>query len=1026
MARLKEALQVGASPQPGLKLRSLCRGHHDVVNRIVWSPEGNRLASASRDGRVRIWSAEDGSRLFQSAKRAQSITSIDWSSKGCLAWGGYDEAVHCREEDREPLLWASVGSRIDSLAFSPRGTALAVGLMTQSVLVLDAERGDTVAELKGHLGAVYALAWLSEDVLASGDGTGSIIIWSLGDGGMVRELRGHSGSVYGLSRFPDGIRLASSSWDSTVRIWDADLGKEIQVLESHTGNVSSVSISADGRVLASKSIDDTVRIWSCETWEAFLKLPEPSGRAHVSTSLAFHPKAPALATLGQKDTAVRIWDLDVDVLLGARPVEDFAHYTVAKVVIVGESGVGKTGLGWKLAHGEFKEHSSTHGQQFWLLKRLSHRRRDGTECEAILWDLAGQPDYRLIHGLFLDDADLALVLFDSADSHDPLRGVDFWLNSLHHQPGGRPCRIILVGARCDRGDPKLTVEDIEEFCRDRGIEGRYVRTSARTGEGIDKLIARMTNELSWDEMSATTTTATFKRIKEIVLELKESPETDKVLVDWAGLRERLEKHDPEWRLKDDEMTTAIGHLAKHGYVRTLRDSKGGEQVLLAPELLNNLAASMVLAARGNPKGLGALEEKRLLRDDYPFRELDGLAECDRETLRDAAAVQFLEHHICFRETTLSGDSFLIFPELINLRKPRLADEVPTVDDVSYTVSGAIENVYATLVVLLGYTNTFTRTDQWQNQAQYEIGGGLICGFRQHTDPSGALDFVLYYGTDVDRSTHRLFSGLFESILAQRSVTVVRHDPLVCTKCGNTIQRQVVINLLKEGKESMICYHCGQRLTLPKPEERVTLSDDESRRVAEQQGVAAKRTRFEEAVYQVQAIAKSNGFEAPTCFISYAWGVDEHEQWVRRQLAKDLLKAGIKVVLDEWHNKTIGANIAHFVERVEKCGAIIVVGTPLYLHKYGSKEGSVGAAEVDLVNRRMLGSEADKETVKPVLLKGKETESLPPLLRGRVRANFCVPEDYFSVMFDLIVSLYDIPFESPAVQDLRDHVHDRLE
>ena len=54
------------------------------------------------------------------------------------------------------------------------------------------------------------------------------------------------------------------------------------------------------------------------------------------------------------------------------------------------------------------EHASTHGQQFWLLEQLCKKRQDGTECEAVLWDLAGQPDYRLIHALFLDDADLAL------------------------------------------------------------------------------------------------------------------------------------------------------------------------------------------------------------------------------------------------------------------------------------------------------------------------------------------------------------------------------------------------------------------------------------------------------------------------------------------------------------------------------------------------------------------------------------------------------------------------------------------
>ena len=75
-------------------------------------------------------------------------------------------------------------------------------------------------------------------------------------------------------------------------------------------------------------------------------------------------------------------------LLGKAPEARVAmravHHTTAKIVLVGDSGVGKTGLGWRLAHGEYKEHSSTHGQQFWVVNELGTRRRDGPECEAIL------------------------------------------------------------------------------------------------------------------------------------------------------------------------------------------------------------------------------------------------------------------------------------------------------------------------------------------------------------------------------------------------------------------------------------------------------------------------------------------------------------------------------------------------------------------------------------------------------------------------------------------------------------------
>ena len=99
-------------------------------------------------------------------------------------------------------------------------------------------------------------------------------------------------------------------------------------------------------------------------------------------------------------------------------------------MLVGESGVGKTGLGWRLAHGEFKEQPRPTASSSGCSTSYCTARRDGAQCEAVLWDLAGQPDYRLIHALFLDDADLALVLFDPTDNDDPLHGVEFWLKQL--------------------------------------------------------------------------------------------------------------------------------------------------------------------------------------------------------------------------------------------------------------------------------------------------------------------------------------------------------------------------------------------------------------------------------------------------------------------------------------------------------------------------------------------------------------------------------------------------------------------
>ncbi len=190
-----------------------------------------------------------------------------------------------------------------------------------------------------------------------------------------------------------------------------------------------------------------------------------------------------LATLGEKDTIIRIWELDEALLLGQ--AQESVNYTTAKLVLVGDSGVGKTGLGWRLAHGEFKEHASTHGQQFWPITELGLKRKDGTECEAVLWDLAGQHAYRQIHSIFLENVAAALVLFDPSNRQEPLKGVQFWLEQLKGK--GQLPPVVLVGARVDVSPPALSQQEFDQFCQRYGIRGGYISTSAKRGEGLDEL-----------------------------------------------------------------------------------------------------------------------------------------------------------------------------------------------------------------------------------------------------------------------------------------------------------------------------------------------------------------------------------------------------------------------------------------------------------------------------------------------------------------------------------------------------------
>ncbi len=1017
---------------PGVKLLCTLRGHTDSIGRIAWSPDGQTLASPSRDKTIRLWNVKTGECL-RTLERHNGARSVVFDPKGSiLASGNMDNTIKLWDVETGECMRTLRGHNEDvhSVVFDPKGCILASGSSDATVKLWDVETCECLRTLELG-GGVYSIAFdLEGQTLASADLDGIVKLWKPASGKPLHTLKRHRGTVWSVAFGPTGQALASGGQDATVNIWEITSGKLLRTMEGHTKYIICLDWSNHLNLLASQGGDNSLRLWRCDSGVCVATLPEMASGYY--TGLAFHPILPLLATVGsdphtqefESGRVIHIWELDPAVLLDQTTTSSVT-YTSAKVVLVGDSGVGKTGLGWRLAHGEFKEHSSTHGQQFWLLKQLCKQRRDGTQCEAVLWDLAGQDDYRLIHALFIDDADLALVLFDPTRNDDPLSGVEYWLKQLKVEtqpPIGTP--TVLIAARSDRGAPRLTKEEIQAFRLQRGIAA-YLPTSAKSGEGIEELIQQMQGMILWDAKPPTVTTETFKRIKDFTLDLKENRRRRKVILTPEELRQRLKKTDRKWKFSDDEMLTAVGHLANHGYVTRLKTSEGQWRILLAPELLNNLAASFVLEARRNQKGLGSLEEQLILSGGYKFYELEKLTEAERDVLLDSTVVLFLEHNICFRETDpLNGRAYLIFPELINLKKPLIGDDAPIEDGVAYTVSGAMENVYASLVVLMGYTQTFTRTNQWRDHARYEVGTGHVCGFRLEAERDGELDFVLYFGTDTDALVRMLFQSLFENFLARRNLTVRRYEPIICPK-GHTLNRAVVRQKMTSGVKLAFCSDCGEKITLPKADQPIHLTKRQLAEVEANRRAADQRSRFEQALFRLKNYVTERKIAVPECFISYAWGNPEQERWVERNLAIDLQKAGINVVLDRWHNPP-GSSIGRFIDRLEKVDRIVVVGTLAYRKKYDNEDpnsGTVVAAECAQINTRMRGTEKRKDTIVPILLEstpdGTPDKSFPPCLNDKAYSDFSKPEYYFEKALGLLLSLYQIPPNHPVAMELRD-------
>ncbi len=289
-----------------------------------------------------------------------------------------------------------------------------------------------------------------------------------------------------------------------------------------------------------------------------------------------------------------LYELDLDVLLGERqhsPATHTVHYVNAKVVLVGDTGVGVP----------FKPPNSTAGRQVSVLGSTEDElpgERKRTR-EALLWDLAGQPGYRVIHQLHLSEVTVALVVFDARSETDPLAGVVHWdraLRAAHQRQGEEavPLTKLLVSARADRGGVPVSKERLDALIKEFDFAAYYA-TSAKEGWLVEELRAAIERAIPWHELPTVNSSELFATIKSSLLEVKN---TGRLLAPVSQLFDEFARRHPEVIVEDNDLRAdfdvCIGRLENRDLIRPL---SFGDYVMLQPVLLEAYASALVIAAK---------------------------------------------------------------------------------------------------------------------------------------------------------------------------------------------------------------------------------------------------------------------------------------------------------------------------------------------------------------------------------------------------------------------------------------------
>ncbi len=237
-------LTINAGAQLIWSIDSDSTGHWDIFA-IDISPDGTQLASASRDGTIKVWNLENGKEILRLKGHSNGVSSITFSPDGTqLVSGSWDSTIRIWDLlTGEPLIglpFIGHTSYINSVDFSSDGTQIVSGSPDETIRVWDAKTG---RQLQSFMPAepeiVTSVAFSPDDKLvASNQG-----VWDVVNGMQLHEFEASCTSV----KFsPDGKLLACGGYQS-VDLWDVDTFQKHKSLSIQGDH--SINFSHDGTQL---------------------------------------------------------------------------------------------------------------------------------------------------------------------------------------------------------------------------------------------------------------------------------------------------------------------------------------------------------------------------------------------------------------------------------------------------------------------------------------------------------------------------------------------------------------------------------------------------------------------------------------------------------------------------------------------------------------------------------------------------------------------------------------------------------
>jgi WD40 repeat protein len=285
--------------------------HGYTISRLVYSPDGKKIAAAGFGPAVTLWDISSGRLLHRFPQQSQPSSGIAFSPDGTMLAIG--DALVCHLWDvatgEELRQLKDDQPAVDSVAFAPDGKTVAGADLGGRLHVWETATGTQLHRLECKQDVLWSVAFSPDGRrLASGGTDGSICLWDAHTGKELFRLKAHQRGVTRLLFSPDGKRMLSSGFgrSETIREWDSATGRPTRTFGENRRGRLPMALSADGKLLASGELDGQIRLWDMATGQE---------KRHWNTgptplwAVAFSPDGETLASGACMDCSVRLWDV---------------------------------------------------------------------------------------------------------------------------------------------------------------------------------------------------------------------------------------------------------------------------------------------------------------------------------------------------------------------------------------------------------------------------------------------------------------------------------------------------------------------------------------------------------------------------------------------------------------------------------------------------------------------------------------------------------------------------------------------